>query len=61
MSFVVAIADTVLYNNCASWKTVAVVNRGDVLMVAGFPKSHSGDGMIRVCGGGAVQAVFVEF
>ena len=61
LSFVVAIADTVLYHKCTSWKTVAVVKQGDVLMVVGLPKAYEGYDLVRVCGGGAVQAAFVEF
>ena len=58
VTFVVAKANTDLFNNCKSWDMLSRVRVGDMFMVDGSVRSCDGYSMIRVCGGGALQFLF---
>ena len=54
--FLVAIADTVLWQSCTSWKVRARISAGDIFLASCFCKQVDAFQMLPVHGGSAVES-----
>ena len=58
--FLVAVADTVLWQSCTSWKMRTRISAGDIFLASSFGKQVDAFQMPPVHGGGAVESKLVR-